>query len=188
MLRVSFSGLWCERSAGPDGRSKKHLHRDAILDGSRGHRVWRKPWCYLRLQGEHAKLHLVADVSGIHGAEWVWNQSNRSIIHVIEKIIVLIINMTNEKTALSFPSRVTQRSTQTLTNRISLCFRVICGPVESQPLKWLRELLVSTIPDFNDIMSRNWYFYSKQIYWCISVSNLHDQKRTLFTLLTVASL
>lgn len=43
-----------------------------------------------------------------------WNQSNRSIIHVIEKIIVLIINMTNEKTALSFPSHVLLREAHRL--------------------------------------------------------------------------
>lgn len=46
------SGLWCQCSAGPDSRPKEHLHRDAILDGSWGHRLWWKPRCYLRLQGE----------------------------------------------------------------------------------------------------------------------------------------
>lgn len=34
-----LSGLWCERTAGPDRRAEEHLHRDAVLDGSGGHRL-----------------------------------------------------------------------------------------------------------------------------------------------------
>lgn len=33
------SGLWRQRSAGPDGGAEEHLHRDAVLDGPRGHRL-----------------------------------------------------------------------------------------------------------------------------------------------------
>ena len=50
------SGLWCECSAGPHSRSKEHLHRDALLDGSGGHCLWWKPRCYLRLQGKELEL------------------------------------------------------------------------------------------------------------------------------------
>lgn len=64
------SGLWCECSAGPDSRTKEHLHRHALLDGSRGHRLWWKPRCYLWLQGKDrhwiCSLILITD-STYHG-------------------------------------------------------------------------------------------------------------------------
>lgn len=59
IIEVNFlfpSGLRCQCSAGPDSGSKEHLHRDAILDGSWGHRLWWKPRCYLRLQGKDLQL------------------------------------------------------------------------------------------------------------------------------------
>lgn len=59
MIDMNFlfpSGLWCECSAGPHSRSKEHLHRDALLDGSGGHCLWWKPRCYLRLQGKELEL------------------------------------------------------------------------------------------------------------------------------------
>lgn len=56
VTRVLRSGLWRQRSAGSDGGATEHLHRDAVLDGPRGHRLRREPRRHLRLQGEDLRL------------------------------------------------------------------------------------------------------------------------------------
>lgn len=51
-LTTLSSWLWRECSAGQDSRQEKHLHRDPLLDGPWGHRLWREPRCHIRLQGK----------------------------------------------------------------------------------------------------------------------------------------
>lgn len=46
------SGLWRERPARPDSGEEEHLHRDPLLDGTRGHRLRREPRRHVRLQSK----------------------------------------------------------------------------------------------------------------------------------------
>lgn len=74
LLLCVHSGLWCKRSVGPHGGTKEHVHRDAVLDGSWGHRLWWEPRRHLRLQG-------ISDVglpvrerqfSAVGLPDWIW--------------------------------------------------------------------------------------------------------------------
>ncbi len=55
-LSLLRSGLRRQRSAGSNRGPQEHLHRDAVLDGSGGHRLRREPRRHVRLQGNDGRL------------------------------------------------------------------------------------------------------------------------------------
>ena len=72
------SGLWRERPAGPDDRPSKHIHWNAVLDGSRGDCLWAQFGSHIRQPERFMEFGYHGPGNGRIAAAAMWHASHAS--------------------------------------------------------------------------------------------------------------